>query len=56
MAGTAATTASPLARDLLATGPVVGLLHRNEVWHARLFRATDFSPGRRGPRWSGGRS
>ncbi|MFF7215841.1 hypothetical protein ACFZAU_35790 [Streptomyces sp. NPDC008238] len=28
--------------DLLATGPVVGALHRNEVWHAWLFRATDF--------------
>ncbi|MET9370083.1 hypothetical protein ABZY00_19850 [Streptomyces griseoflavus] len=28
--------------DLLVTGPVVGLLHRNEVWHAWLFRATDF--------------
>ena len=28
--------------DLLATGPVVGLLHRNEVWHAWMFRATDF--------------
>ncbi|MFC9509600.1 hypothetical protein [Streptomyces sp. NPDC057002] len=28
--------------DLLSTGPVVGLLHRNEVWHAWLFRATDF--------------
>ncbi|KUN78940.1 hypothetical protein AQJ66_30350 [Streptomyces bungoensis] len=28
--------------DLLATGPVVGLLHGNEVWHAWLFRATDF--------------
>ncbi|MDF3302610.1 hypothetical protein [Streptomyces tropicalis] len=28
--------------DLLATGPVVGLLHRNEVWHAWLFRATDW--------------
>jgi hypothetical protein len=27
---------------LLTTGPVVGLLHRNEVWHAWLFRATDF--------------
>ncbi|MGW7131801.1 hypothetical protein ACWGIA_26195 [Streptomyces bobili] len=27
--------------ELLATGPVVGLLHRNEVWHAWLFRATD---------------
>ncbi|MET7406909.1 hypothetical protein [Streptomyces parvulus] len=30
------------AGELLATGPVVGLLHRNEVWHAWLFRATDF--------------
>ncbi|MFJ6664137.1 hypothetical protein [Streptomyces sp. NPDC091383] len=28
--------------SLPATGPVVGLLHRNEVWHAWLFRATDF--------------
>ncbi|MFI8201175.1 hypothetical protein [Streptomyces sp. NPDC085937] len=28
--------------SLSATGPVVGLLHRNEVWHAWLFRATDF--------------
>ncbi|TWV33391.1 hypothetical protein FRZ03_30670 [Streptomyces misionensis] len=28
--------------DLLTTAPVVGLLHRNEVWHAWLFRATDF--------------
>ncbi|WP_275560848.1 hypothetical protein [Streptomyces sp. 5-6(2022)] len=28
--------------DLLTTGPVVGLLHRNQVWHAWLFRATDF--------------
>lgn len=28
--------------DLLATGPVVGTLHRNDVWHAWLFRATDF--------------
>lgn len=28
--------------ELLATGPVVGLLHRNRVWHAWLFRATDF--------------
>ncbi|MFI6038317.1 hypothetical protein ACIBBD_30090 [Streptomyces sp. NPDC051315] len=28
--------------DLLSTGPVVGVLHRNEVWHAWLFRATDF--------------
>lgn len=27
---------------LLATGPVVGVLHRNEVWHAWLFRATDY--------------
>ncbi|WP_413759188.1 hypothetical protein [Streptomyces sp. MMBL 11-3] len=37
---------APVADDpsgeLLATGPVVGLLHRNEVWHAWLFRATDF--------------
>lgn len=28
--------------DLAATGPVVGLLHRNDVWHAWLFRAIDF--------------
>ncbi|MBB5937503.1 hypothetical protein [Streptomyces zagrosensis] len=28
--------------DLLATGPVAGLLHRGGVWHAWLFRATDF--------------
>ncbi|HEY8978314.1 MAG TPA: hypothetical protein VIU15_01880 [Streptomyces sp.] len=28
--------------ELLTTGPVVGLLHRNDVWHAWLFRATDF--------------
>jgi hypothetical protein len=28
--------------DLLATGPVVGLLHRNGVWDAWLFRATDY--------------
>ncbi|MFI2032671.1 hypothetical protein [Streptomyces buecherae] len=28
--------------DLLATGPVTGLLHRGGVWHAWLFRATDF--------------
>ncbi|SEC34351.1 hypothetical protein SAMN05216483_1515 [Streptomyces sp. 2131.1] len=28
--------------ELLATGPVVGLLHRNAVWHAWLFRATDY--------------
>ncbi|MGW3956012.1 hypothetical protein ACWEKM_35025 [Streptomyces sp. NPDC004752] len=28
--------------ELLATAEVVGLLHRNEVWHAWLFRATDF--------------
>ncbi|WP_330261684.1 hypothetical protein [Streptomyces sp. NBC_00539] len=27
---------------LLTTGPVVGALHRNRVWHAWLFRATDF--------------
>ncbi|KNB51358.1 hypothetical protein [Streptomyces caatingaensis] len=30
------------AGSLLTTGPVVGLLHRNAVWHAWLFRATDF--------------
>ncbi|MGW0466003.1 hypothetical protein ACWDX6_12105 [Streptomyces sp. NPDC003027] len=30
---------------LLATGPVVGLLHRNQVWHAWLFRATEFCWG-----------
>ncbi|MFD9270537.1 hypothetical protein ACFWB1_24745 [Streptomyces goshikiensis] len=28
--------------ELLATGPVVGVLHRNRVWHAWLFRATEF--------------
>ncbi|MET9961587.1 hypothetical protein ABZ128_21440 [Streptomyces sp. NPDC006326] len=28
--------------ELLVTGPVVGLLHRNRIWHAWLFRATDF--------------
>lgn len=28
--------------ELLATGPIVGLLHANQVWHAWLFRATDF--------------
>jgi hypothetical protein len=28
--------------DLRTTGPVVGTLHRNGVWHAWLFRATDF--------------
>ncbi len=28
--------------ELLTTGPVVGLLNRNAVWHAWLFRATDF--------------
>ncbi|MFJ5220612.1 hypothetical protein ACIP98_38760 [Streptomyces sp. NPDC088354] len=28
--------------DLLTTAPVVGTLHRNGVWHAWLFRATDF--------------
>ncbi|MET9804077.1 hypothetical protein [Streptomyces sp. NPDC006368] len=30
---------------VLSTGPVVGLLHRNQVWHAWLFRATDFCWG-----------
>lgn len=39
----ASEAATPPARgELLATGPVVGLLHRNQVWHAWLFRATDF--------------
>ncbi|MFF0482043.1 hypothetical protein [Streptomyces sp. NPDC004435] len=28
--------------ELLSTGPVVGTLHRNQVWHAWLFRATEF--------------
>ncbi|WP_030757264.1 hypothetical protein [Streptomyces griseus] len=28
--------------ELLSTGPVVGVLHRNQVWHAWLFRATEF--------------
>ncbi|MFZ3473332.1 hypothetical protein ACODT3_09585 [Streptomyces sp. 4.24] len=28
--------------DLATTGPAVGILHRNRVWHAWLFRATDF--------------
>lgn len=28
--------------DLLATGPAVGLLHRNDVWDPWLFRATDY--------------
>ncbi len=28
--------------ELITTGPAVGLLHRNDVWHAWLFRATDF--------------
>ncbi|CAL9415059.1 hypothetical protein [Streptomyces sp. enrichment culture] len=28
--------------SLSATAPVVGLLHRNEVWHPWLFRATHF--------------
>ncbi|MFI8106825.1 hypothetical protein [Streptomyces sp. NPDC086023] len=28
--------------ELLTTGPVVGVLHRNRVWHAWLFRATDY--------------
>lgn len=34
--------APPAQGELLTTGPVVGLLHRNQVWHAWLFRATDF--------------
>ncbi|MDJ0381878.1 hypothetical protein [Streptomyces sp. G-G2] len=28
--------------ELEVTGQVVGLLHRNRIWHAWLFRATDF--------------
>jgi hypothetical protein len=28
--------------ELLTTGPVVGLLHRNRIWHAWLFRATEY--------------
>ncbi|MEW2622347.1 hypothetical protein [Streptomyces sp. NPDC048106] len=43
---TATATDPPAQGDsrgsLPTTGPVVGLLHRNEVWHAWLFRATDF--------------
>jgi hypothetical protein len=31
-----------LQGELLTTGPAVGLLHHNGVWHAWLFRATDF--------------
>ncbi|MFF5339964.1 hypothetical protein ACFY4H_04480 [Streptomyces althioticus] len=34
--------AAGLPGSLSATAPVVGLLHRNEVWHPWLFRATDF--------------
>ncbi|MFZ4150258.1 hypothetical protein [Streptomyces pseudogriseolus] len=34
--------AARLPGALSATAPVVGLLHRNEVWHPWLFRATDF--------------
>ncbi|MER6295861.1 hypothetical protein [Streptomyces althioticus] len=34
--------AARLPGSLSATAPVVGLLHRNEVWHPWLFRATDF--------------
>jgi hypothetical protein len=34
--------AADVPSDLLATGPVVGLLHRNGVWDAWLFRATDY--------------
>jgi hypothetical protein len=34
--------ASPAPSDLITTGPVVGLLHRNGVWDAWLFRATDY--------------
>lgn len=28
--------------SLLTTGPVVGVLHRNDAWHAWLFRATEY--------------
>ncbi|MEU8436017.1 hypothetical protein AB0F18_24560 [Streptomyces sp. NPDC029216] len=28
--------------ELLTTGPVVGVLHRNRIWDAWLFRATEF--------------
>ncbi|MEU5611356.1 hypothetical protein AB0H03_21895 [Streptomyces sparsogenes] len=41
-AASAGPAADDRAGDLLTTGPVVGLLHRNDVWHAWLFRATDF--------------
>ncbi|KEG39631.1 hypothetical protein [Streptomyces griseorubens] len=34
--------AARLPGSLSATAPVVGLLHRNEVWQPWLFRATDF--------------
>ncbi|MBU5946739.1 hypothetical protein [Streptomyces sp. PAM3C] len=34
--------AARLPGSLAATAPAVGLLHRNEVWHPWLFRATDF--------------
>ncbi|MCM3298160.1 hypothetical protein [Streptomyces pseudogriseolus] len=34
--------AARLPGALSATAPVTGLLHRNEVWHPWLFRATDF--------------
>ncbi|MFF8731230.1 hypothetical protein ACF073_32795 [Streptomyces sp. NPDC015171] len=40
--GSPARGRADLHGSLLTTGPVVGLLHRNEVWHAWLFRATDF--------------
>lgn len=41
--GTAtASRRAALSGDLLTTGPTVGLLHRNRVWHAWLFRATDY--------------
>ncbi|MEU5201306.1 hypothetical protein AB0H44_00105 [Streptomyces pseudogriseolus] len=34
--------AARLPGALSATAPMTGLLHRNEVWHPWLFRATDF--------------
>ncbi|WP_405675611.1 hypothetical protein OG292_08555 [Streptomyces sp. NBC_01511] len=40
--GSSGAPVPPAQGELLATGPVVGLLHRNQVWHAWLFRATDF--------------
>lgn len=41
-APSAGAAGAPPQGELITTGPVVGLLHRNQVWHAWLFRATDF--------------